>query len=360
MINKRLSRKGARRQRGISSARQNDRADFHHSDPDEAPIKLDLATNGMVKQMARIESTLRKQAAPLPQRVKNTELAWGQKPAQRNHRWVWMIVGATFILLFGSIALVNYDFETEGANSIKRRGGIEVVKEEMESRSPIFAFEKDPYEVRMRCIKIFRQFTAARTAAEIRDLIRDQPETDALLARHWKPWPSPPQLDYDDLLESNFDDSNGRGFFWLKGTNLDGSPFLAFFIATENSFLLDWEATMAWGDTRLSYLLRDPASEPMALRVLLSPSDFYLPTFPESEYESYNIHCPMDDTIVWGFVKRDTLDHKRINELLQKDTFLLEAMTEVRITLRLLKTKDASPQNCFFITEMLHKDWVMP
>ena len=94
--------------------------------------------------------------------------------------------------------------------------------------------------------------------------------------------------------------------------------------------------------------------------MLLSPSDFYLPTFPESEYESYNIHCPMDDTIVWGFVKRDTLDHKRINELLQKDSFLLEAMTEVRITLRLLKTKDASPQNCFFITEMLHKDWVMP
>jgi hypothetical protein len=360
MKNKRLSRKGARRQRGISTARQNDRADFHHSDPDEAPIKLDPSTNGINKAIARIESPLLMEVASLPRRAKNTELTWGQKPAHHDYRWLWMTISATFVLLFGSIALVNYQSNSEAAESIKRRGGIEVVVEEMESRSPLFAFEKDPYEVRLQCINIFHKFTAARTASEVRYLIRDQPETDALLARHWKPWPSPPQLDYADLLESNYDDAQGRGFLWLKGKNLDGSPFLAFFVATENSFLLDWEATMALGETRLSHLVRDPASEPMALRVILSSSNFYLPTLPESEYESYQIYCPKDDTIVWGYVKRDTLDHKRINELLQKNALLLDEVTEVRITLRLLKTNDTSPQNRFFITEMLHKDWVMP
>jgi hypothetical protein len=195
---------------------------------------------------------------------------------------------------------------------------------------------------------------------DILPLIRQQTGTSALLEKRWQPWPSQPILDGANAIITELDETDGRGFLRMQGFNLDGSPFLVFFVAAEGSFLLDWEATMEIGDARLSNMARDPAVHPLCLRVIISPANYYLPSMPESDYECYQLSDSLAETTVWGYVKRDTAAHKKISDLLQQNSPLLEPKQQARITLFLKKSEEAVSQNRFLITEVLHKDWVMP
>lgn len=358
MIKKGASRKGQRRRQAIAAAGIRDEEEIPlHRPPAEAPVKLDLAAAGVVKEIARIEAL--PDAAmemPLP---KHSELVWGRQPKPREHRWVWLYFALAIVLLFSAIALV-IRHSGQATGNAAAVPGIVVLSDEPDDQSPLFAFQQNPYQMRLDAIKILQQVTAATKAEQLLPFIRQSPATQTLLAKHWKPWHSPPQLDEPDQLQSDYDHTSGTAFLWLQGSNQDGSTFLAFFVKEGDDLRLDWEATMELGEARLSTLAKLPTTHPVAMRVILSPSPYYLPTLPESEYESYKITCLHDDTIVWGYVRRGTPEHKQINDLLQLDAYLLEAISAVRVTVKIRRTDDVNSQNRFFITEMLHKDWVMP
>ncbi len=360
MMRKGSSRKGQRRRRVVASLDDgDDGSDFMMPAP-EIPIKLDLGTAGIVKEIARMEVNPEQQAALEERLPKDGELSWGQNQAPQEHRRVWWSFAGAITLMFAAIAGVNHGSrENHGTNqSIPQ--GIIVFEDHPDEDSQLFALMKNSYRKQQQAVTLFRQFTAAKKRAEILPLIRISDITSSMLEKHWKPWPSTPLLDQQDQLQFDFDETQGRAFLSMGGKNADGSSFLAFFVPDGDELKLDWEASMQLGEARLSSLARFPTENPVTVRVLLSPSAYYLPTLPESEFESYQLTCLHDDTVVWGYVRRDSPEHQRIRELLRIDSELLEHMQELRVTVRLKKTDDLSSQNRFFITEMLHKDWVMP
>lgn len=358
MTKKGASRKGQRRLRAIAAAGARGEKDIPLSRPPEhEPIKLDPVTTGFIKTIARIEArpgTMEEMRLP-----KNDELVWGRQHARRDYRWVWFFSVLAIGLLFSAIAMVNRRSGQDRGTS-PSQPSVAVLSDDLDEQLPLFPFLQNPYQMRLDAIQILRQVAAATKAEQILPFIRQTPETKALLAKHWKPWPSPPLLDDPDQLQSEIDETSGTAFLWLQGTQEDGSEFLAFFVKERDTLRLDWEATMELGEARLSTLAKEPTTHPVAMRVILSPSPYYLPTLPESDYESYKITCLSEETIVWGYVRRGTPEHQQINDLLQHDSVLLEAVPAARARVTLRRTDDVNSQNRFFITEMLHKDWVMP
>lgn len=356
MTMKGSSRKGARRRQAVVAAGPREDCEIELPTPDVEAVKLDLNEHGIIKEIARIETIIQKEAPPLPRHAQNDEVTWGQKPPRREQRLTWISFATAIVLLFVSIALLNmFSSDDNGPSRI----AIEVITDDWATASPHVAFQKNPYDVQVECSEIFRKFTAARKYSEARPLIRIQPNTEKRLNSQWQPWPSPPVLD-PEMLESGFDETHGRGYFWLRGSNQDGSVFLAFFVAEGSTILLDWEATLQHGETRLATLSRIPTVNPVLVRVILTPDTYYLPTLPESDYESFKISNLQNDTTVWGYIKRDTPEHESMKALLHQDSLLIGEKQQIRATIYLKKAGDVSMHNLFFITEMLHKDWVMP
>jgi hypothetical protein len=360
MMRKGSSRKGQRRRRAVSPVRENEGdEDFLLPQPD-APIKLDLSAAVAAKEIVRIETSIAREIPSQQRFPAEGEGSWGHHQAEKQPRRVWWSFAAVIVLMFAAIAWVNDRARMGDGTSRPIPQGIVVLEEDRREDSELFLLLQNPYQKHQQAQSLFRQFTAAKKSSEVLPLIRTSDGTDALLKQHWKPWPSPPVLDQLDQLQFDFDETDGRAFLSMRGRNADGSSFLAFFVADGGGLKLDWEATMELGEARLSTLARFPTENPVTLRVLLAASPYYLPSLPEKEYESYQLTCMHDDTVVWGYVRRASPEHEKIRELLRQDSELLEQVEEVRVTVRLKKTGDLSSQNRFFITEMLHKDWVMP
>ena len=358
MTTKGSSRKGTRRRKAAATDEPCDEGEAIAPIADEEAVKLDPTEHGFLKKIPRIQTPIQLEEVPLSRRREKGESTWGQQLASRENRLTWISFSAVIVILFLSIALVNMisdDDEGEGSKVM-----VEVIEEKFDPNSPLAIFEENPYRARLDCIRVFRAFTAASKVTQARATMRIQPETDALLAQHWQPWPSPPALDNPDEIESGYDENEGRAYLWLRGKNTDGTAFLAFFVRENEAFLLDWEATMEIGDTSLATLVRHPTEHPVTMRVILTPDPYYLPSLLESDYESFKITCLRDDTTAWGYVKRGTPEHQRISHLQEQDHLWLSPQKDIRVTLRLKKTGGVSLHPLFFITEMLHKDWVIP
>lgn len=326
----------------------------------DMPVKLEVDKLGLHKEIARIEQPIVAEPYIPPQQRRELEQEWGVAPPQKQTRLIWYGLGATIIILFGLIFLVNYLSSTSDIDGEGLVKPLEVVPDDDDPTSPAYVFVSNPYKAKLECIEAFKQFTAAKTIAEVLPHIRQEDHTAALLAKRWKPWPSPPNLSSLEECSEEIETSSKRPFLWLTGTNQDLSTFHCFFVYQENRFVVDWEATSQLSDTSLSTLSRFPTETEITLRITISASPYYLPTLSEKDYESYKITSSQDDTILWGYVARNTPAHAQITELLRSDAFLVEAVPSARAIIKLKKIDSIAGKNRFFITEMLHKDWVIP
>lgn len=360
MIKKGSSRKGQRRRRGTTGSDWDDDVSSPTSAVAEEPVKLDLATTGILREIARIPAKLPELAPTTPRQTQDGESTWGGQHSVRQLSRIWAAFIGVIVVMFLAIAWVNRQVDPHEDNSPTVPGGFVVVSEDEHDDSPLYAFLQNSYQKQQKALAIFRLFTAATKRDQVIPLIRMTDTTPAMLEKYWQPWPSPPLLDQSDALQYEFEEADGRAFLRMTGKNQDGSSFAAFFVEVEGELTLDWEATLEVGDARLATLARNPTEHPVKMRVILTPSPYYLPYLPESEYESYQITSSRDETIVWGYVKRHSPTHEKIRAALLQDVQVLDQMTEARVTIRMQKTADISSQNRFFITEMLHKDWVMP
>jgi hypothetical protein len=356
MLEKGSSRQTLRRRRHIVAiAIDDDESSLGHSS-DEVPIRLEPPSTATIKEIARIESN----TVLTPVYAADSELSWGQQSARRGPRTIWWPITFVIICMFTAIALVQQKSITVEGDKSAFDHNFVVISESLDEQAALMRFQKDFYQRQQQAIALLKKFAAAQTPTEALPLIRKTDQMEQRLENQWKPWPSPPVLDQEDLLESEIAQTSGRAFLWMRGKNQDSSNFLAFFVIENDVLLLDWEATTQWGEARLTSLAMQPTHQPLVMRVILSPSAYYLPTLPESEYVSYKLTHLNDEIIVWGFVKRDSPIHQEMNSLLGLDSELLEPVSEIRATLRMKKTDINSSKNHFFITELLHSDWVTP
>lgn len=362
MQKKGASRKGMRRRQTTSVP--SDRAaqevfEVLSSEP-ELPVKLDLADTGIVKEIARIEPSQESSPSPAVQAIKEGEKIWGAEKPLRQHRLVWFCFVAAIVIMFVAITLVNLRPKGDVPTAAMPIHPMEVMGENTTSLIPLASYEKNPYLVQQRCRQILQDLARAQQVEEIVSFLRSTPTLKASLKRHWKPWVSKPSEEQHGDFFFDVGQVQGRGYLLVQGWCWDSTPFLAFFVEEGEQILLDWEATMGAGQAKIETLLRDPTHHPVTMRVVITPSTYYLPSMPETDYQSYQLSFVGSDAIVWGFVPRGSLAHQQLLKILPVDAALFEPVTEERVTLRLRRVNELSAQNRFFVTEILHKDWVMP
>lgn len=362
MQKKGASRKGMRRRQSPAAQSSREDEDFFEifSLEKESPVKLDVADAAMVKEIARIEPSAEVVAPTDETPRKEGEKAWGQEKPLREHRWVWSFFAGAIAIMFVAIALVNQQSDEVPANGTTLAYQIEVLNENSAPLIPLVSYEKNPYLVQQRCRQILQELARAQKVEEIASLLRNTPTLAASLQRHWKPWVSEPSEEQNGDFFFDVGQVQRRGYLMVQGWCRDSTPFNAFFVEEGERILLDWEATMGVGEAKIETLLRDPTHHPVTMRVVITPSTYYLPALPEADYQSYQLSFVGSDAIVWGFVPRGSLAHQQLSKILPTDAALFEPVTEERVTLRLRRVNELLAQNRFFVTEILHKDWVMP
>jgi hypothetical protein len=357
MIKQGSSRKGTRRRQAIASIPRSDETESPPALEAADVVKLDLSTHGIIKEIARIEAPPAQEKIAASPRKGCHEAHWGKEIPSPLKRGTWMPFSLVILITVGSIAIFNHFANPEQNTRSPLFPVIEVITEEIDPASHVYPFEKNPHSAHAACLDIFRRYCAARQLADALPLVRHHAEIEDRLTRHWRPWPSPPQWQDSSLSISETQQTNGRGYLILSGINQNGKPFLAFFIAENDSFLLDWEATTQFSESRISTMALEPVGLPKLMRITLTPNPYYLIDTPESEFQSYKITSADAESPAWAYIRRDSPAHNMIQEATRASFDPNQPISAIRATVRMQSVKDP-PR--FFITEMLHKDWVMP
>lgn len=360
MMKQGSSRKGARRRQAIATIARLDGAETPLAVAAADVVKLDLATHGIIKEIARIESPLTQEEFPSLPHQRSNEAQWGQRLSRRLKRSTWLQISLAIIITIGSIAIFNSFANPEKNTRSPLFPVIEVITDGIDPASPVYPFEKDPTSAYAACVDIFRRYCSAQNLSEVRQLLRHHDDTGDRLARHWRPWPSPPQLQDPSLCVCETAQTDGRGYLILSGNNQNGKPFHAFFVAENDTFLLDWEATTQFSESRISTLALESSGKPALMRITLTPNPYYLIDTPESEFESFKIAAADEDTMAWGYIRRDSPAHKIILEAARAAHDSNAPSFSIRATVLMANMEEPSQYPRFFITEMLHKDWVIP
>ncbi|TAE91717.1 MAG: hypothetical protein EAZ81_05300 [Verrucomicrobia bacterium] len=359
MLKKGASRKGMRRRQALAASASVKDEDVTVPVRKPAVVKLEpIATPA--KEITRIEPNTAAPPAEVISPSKAGEQTWGRQKSLYQHRFVWYFFTAAIVLMFCAIAYVISRSDPNSGTSATMPFALEVVNEETPIRLPMPLYQQNPYQVQLRCTDILRQVADARDPQTIPPLARSTPTLEASLRRHWKRWESMPKIEQNDELLIDVTEVQGRDFLMISGLCENGSPFLAFFVEIDQRIVIDWEATMGVGEAKIDTLTQHPTEHPITMRAIVSPSPYYLPSLPETDYESFQLTFAGSDSVIWGYAPRGSLAHQQINALLLQQNELLEVVNEARVTLRLRKTPGPSSQYRFFITEVLHKDWVMP
>lgn len=375
MLKKGSSRKGERRRKSANTHQRAEKSAATFGEPEKAvhksavvlkeisagAIALPVAELGIADPYRGAVAGFQRPPEQKNAQQRGVETQWGGTNSQhKNSRWIWVGVGAVAVLFFSALAVFSYATMQENHNPQDRMSGFVVESEEFDPASPLFVFQQDPQRYVTECLTVLQKFAAAKDVAEVIPLVRHQAETTAALKTRWQPWPSPPQIQSEMDYDYTLAESGGVGYISIHGANSNGTAFDVYFTHENGGMLLDWAASTGMGDTRLSTLVRNPTTHPVTMRVTLSSSPYYLPSLPEDEYESYKITCQEDETVIWGYVVRGSEAHRKIAALLHANGELLETLAEARAIVKIQKTGDLSAKNRFFITEMLHNDWVMP
>jgi len=205
--------------------------------------------------------------------------------------------------------------------------------------------------------QLFRAFASASVADEILVLVRDA-ETVRPLIR-MKPRPAliskawlPPDDTRWEVLEND-----GKPYGILTGTLPDYSRFAAYMVLAENQLCMDWKASTGYGTATFDELQRNEG-DAAEIRATIIPSDFYTATFPESEFQSYQLVSPQDEKTIWCYTRRKEPVDDALTKLFLGGEILKASMEPKKVTLRLEHAPSGALPNQWLVAEMLHDDWI--
>jgi hypothetical protein len=211
-----------------------------------------------------------------------------------------------------------------------------------------------------KALKLIDRFVKAQSWEEAEPLLRESESLRMNLLRYWKPCLSLPQTQNSDQLTIDYGHSGKVGFYMIEGRCMDNSPFLFFFVHSSGKLKLDWEASMSLGEKTIKELIRHPLAEPTVMRVVVERSPYYLPDLKEQDFESFRLTIPGDENVIWGYAQRGSPQVSALEKVLQQGGILVEGSHSGRATVRLTATEDKKASKRFFISEVIHPNWVMP
>lgn len=280
---------------------------------------------------------------------------WGRSRKQSIHWIVGTGAGVASLVIVAMMMLPSIN-QSNAARPGAAQDGLVVENEEplegIDAWNELFALEPEARQA-------FQTYASAplvedflpliRNADVLEPVIRQSPHS-ALVA---KPWETPRDAIWTVL------ESNGFLYGLLEGSLPDHSSFSAYLMLSEGQLLLDWKATTAYGTASFDDLERNEG-DPGEIRARIIPSGFYTTTFPEDEFQSFQLVSPDNEKSIWCYARRKDSSAGALAGLFQNGEILKSAPELVKVTLRLERGPAGSLPNQWLVKTLLHRDWISP
>jgi hypothetical protein len=205
-------------------------------------------------------------------------------------------------------------------------------------------------------LQIFKAFVKARHSDEVLSTVLDRQSLTETIRAKWRPLSAPASWTPKTSSTWSAQETDGHAFGILQTELPDLTKITAYFALQDNTLLLDWKATTAYGTATFAQLEKK-IGDPSEIRGTISPSEFYSSTWPEDIYQSYRLVAPDGDIAIWCYAKRDSLANFKIAPYFKKGEISNQVQTDSKATLRLARGPDESAPNQWLIAETLKLDW---
>lgn len=207
--------------------------------------------------------------------------------------------------------------------------------------------------------QLLRSYAQAVHVDQIVPFVIDGKKLRETMAKNWKPLGAP--LQWSPAADSKWliAELDGGSCGLLECTMPDHSVSVAYFLMQQGRLYLDWKATSGYG-TATFQELENGTGDTAEIRGIISRGQFYTSTWTEELYRSYRLISPDEETLVWCYVRRGTVDEWKLSKLLGQGEISSEETGPRKVTLRLQRNPEKTPPNQWLIGEMLHIDWAKP
>ena len=339
----------------------------NQDDPAEEPRKLVVQEfNGSIVRLDQDENappkvdrilTFHERPAKLqnPGNPRGEGREWGRAD-RGSTKWIWgMIAGTSFLVIIGMVLLPFIN----APNAARPRSGSEAIAIPDDPTSLLVERMNRMVERQDDAMRLYDSFCHARISDDVIPLLRNGETLRETLRANWKPLEIP--SDWKPGIDCTWSvvELEGNACGLLQGQLPDHSVFTAYLTSDHDRLLLDWKATTGYGTSTFSQLESGPcdASE---IRGVITLSDYYTPTFPESSHQSYRLTSPDGKNTLWCYTARDSEAFAKLSKELEPGSITNESIGPKKVTLRLERGPDDTLPNQWMIGGMLHLDWLSP
>lgn len=207
--------------------------------------------------------------------------------------------------------------------------------------------------------QIFAAYARARVADDVMALVSDPGSVRETLRKNWQPMAISSDWMPAEGVTWQIQKANNHSYGVLEGTLPDFSKFAAYFTFKGNHLLMDWKATTGFGTATFDELSKSQG-DAREIRGVISPSDYYTATWPETEYRSFQLIAPAGEKSIWCYARRSDAAEIALAELFQTGEILQESLSARKVTVRLEHGPDGALPNQWQVAELLHIDWTNP
>lgn len=287
-------------------------------------------------------------------------------PNHRNNEWestkstplLWLLgTGVTItILLASALAILP---KINRANALRAGASTPALvpekQEESQSSTDIGQMLNRQEEAK----QIFEIYAKAERFAEILPLVLDSARNESLISDHFQPIAARQSWKVSDDALWRTTNIGSKVSGQLRGSLPDFSVFTAYFTVENKQLKLDWKATTAFSTATFEELVKGKGN-PLEIRGILAPTNFFTQFWTEGEYQSYRLVSPEGEDAIWCYAKNDSEIAQKIREQFTIDSESQGAPKEIRITLRLEAGPNDVLTNQWLIAELIQIDWNQP
>ena len=271
---------------------------------------------------------------------------WDTKPRRRHHhsgsrRLIRVLVGSIMLLALALGGIFWQRVRRPASDGNGAPGQPAAVPLELQATG----------DFRSEVWKVIQQFCAAPDAEGLIPFIRDPERVGPNLLRFyggenpWTPLALGPQPDLS-VLEVH------RNFVMLKLPLADFGTRPIALEQTPEGFRIDWESFTGYSDLSWAELRRTRPREPVVLRAVIRPSDYFNRDFNSAAtHRSFQISDLNHDHVLYGYVPLNSDAELQIEKVLLHDP-------SVYAVIRVRYPENSTNDRQLEITEVLEKGWI--
>lgn len=306
--------------------------------------------------------------------AKELDEVWGSK--KKSSAWIWMsLIGLVIPVIGIAIGVAMLDERGESSQDDLQLLSIEPfrpLEDSIKEKPHAWFHDKESdRDFLAEARGILRAINTAQNPAEITQFLRPSPfrEKNPVDLSRWDvpvvvntstdiSWTLPTVVAEGDSAE------NARGVLALNLKKENQEEMTACFVYEEERLLLDWDATMGWGEVSWNKIRTERPQRAKILRARLVKKASYDSVIKGVSQSGYLLTNDAGDEFIFAFIpldsERNQKNDKTLKDLLNYGQLTTVLKSNLRVTVKVRYGDGSGRGDRFEIVDYLHDGWVRP